>query len=155
MPSRNQCVVLAVAALFAPPGCVVRTYEPYRPVRETVVAEPVVEGPVIDAPGVEVVQVEPPPEERVYVYDPGYPPGVYFYNNYYWYGGYRYPRDVFINRYVAVNVREHRYINVEENRRLGRQIEIRHRTEFAANRGRPVRQVRPAARPEHREREHE
>ena len=73
-------------------------------------------GPVVEGPGVEVVTVEPDPAVRVYVYDPGYPPGAYFYNGYYWYGGYRYQHDVFINQYVAVNVREHRFADAAENR---------------------------------------
>jgi hypothetical protein len=115
------------------------------PQPEVVVAAPVVAGPVFEAPGVEVIEVEPPPVERVYVYDPGYPPGCYFYNDYYWYGGYRYPHDVFINRYVRVNVRENRFSNVEENRRQGQQIEARHRAEFAENHG--VRQANRAAKP--------
>jgi hypothetical protein len=84
---------------------------------------PVAEGPVTEGPGVEVIDAEPPPPERVYVYDPGYPPGVYFYNNYYWYGGYRYERDVFINRVVNVNIRENRYVNVTENRRVAQRIQ--------------------------------
>ena len=90
------------------------------------------------------------------MYDPGYPPGCYFYNDYYWYGGYRYPRDVFINRYVVVNIRERRYIDVEQNRRFGQQMEVRQRNDFARNHGmRPGgRPVRPGARPAPRDREH-
>jgi hypothetical protein len=143
---------LAAAGVLVGGCVVVPTYEVYRPAPapqpEVVVAGPVVAGPGFEAPGVEVIDVEPAPEERVYVYDPGYPPGCYFYNGFYWYGGYRYPHDVFINRYVTVNVRERRFINVEENRRQGVQIEARHRTEFAQNHGVPQGRVaRPGARP--------
>lgn len=127
MHSTNKSIVLAVAGVLTA-GCVVRSYEPYPRPREAVV----VSGPVVDGPGVEVIEVEPPPAERVYIYDPGYPPGVYFCDGFYWYGGYRYEREVFVNRIVVVNVRERRYVNVEENRRYGARIEVRQRQEFAA-----------------------
>src|ERR1039458_8832793 len=92
-------------------------------------------GPVVEGPGVEVVTVEPDPAVRVYVYDPGYPPGAYFYNGYYWYGGYRYQHDVFINQYVVVNVREHRFADAAENRQRAMVAERAHRREFAQNHG--------------------
>jgi hypothetical protein len=110
-------------------GCVV--YERPRPV--AVVAEP-----VVVEPGVEVIEVEPAPEERVYVYEVGYPPGCYVYGGFYYYGGHRYEHDVFVNRVVTVNIRENRYVNVEENRRSGVQIEAQHRQAFAVNHGRPT-----------------
>jgi hypothetical protein len=114
----------SVLGLFAS-GCVV--YERPRPV----VTEAVVVGP-----GVEVVEVEPAPEDRVYVYDEGYPPGVYFCGGFYWYGGQRYEHDVFVRDVVVVNIREGRYRNVEENRRQGQQIEAQHRQAYAVNHGR-------------------
>jgi hypothetical protein len=117
-------------------GCVV--YERPRPVAVVERPAPVVEETVVVGPGVEVIDVEPAPEERVYVYDTGFPPGVYFYNGFYWYGGYRYEHDVFVNRYVVVNIREHRYVDVEENRRAGVRIEAEHRQAFAVNHGRPA-----------------
>jgi hypothetical protein len=165
MRSVNKAIVIAAVGVLSAGCVVVPTYEVYRPAplpppEPAVVVEPapvVVAGPVFEAPGVEVIDVEPAPEFRVYCYDPGYPPGCYFYNDCYWYGGYRYPHDVFINRYVTVNVRERRFIDVEANRRQGMQIEERHRAEFAQNHGvrRPedVRQAehdrvaRPGARP--------
>ncbi len=110
-------------------GCVV--YERPRPVA-------VVEQPVVVEPGVEVIEVEPAPEERVYVYEVGYPPGCYVYGGYYYYGGHRYEHDVFVNQVVTVNIRENRYVNVEENRRSGVQIEAQHRQAFAVNHGRPA-----------------
>jgi hypothetical protein len=124
-------IVCASVALLCG-GCVV--YSQPAVVAEPV-QEPVAEGPVIEGPGVIVIEQEPPPVERVYVYDPGYPPGAYFYGGYYYYGGYRYERDVFVTRYVNVNVRERRYVNVNENRSAGRHIEERHRTEFAQTGG--------------------
>jgi len=140
MRSAKLSVVVAVVGLLSAGGCiVVPTYEPSPPPPPP---EAVVEGPVVEAPGVELIDVEPPPAERVYVYDPGFPPGVYFYNNYYWYGGYRYPHDVFITQFVNPNIRANRYINAEENRRSGREFESRQREEFARTHG-----VRPGARP--------
>jgi hypothetical protein len=94
------------------------------------------QGAVIEGPGVEAIDVEPDPSARVYVYDEGYPPGTYLYNDYYYYGGYRYPRDVFVNRYVQENIRQHRFENREENRRQAQAIEQRHRTEFSKTHGR-------------------
>lgn len=127
--------VICIAGLLTT-GCVV--YEQPRPAT-VVVAQPVVTGP-----GVEVIEVEPAPAERVYIYEPGYPPGVYFCDDYYWYNGYRYPHDVFVNQYVVVNVRENRYIDVEENRRVGQQIEVQHRQQYAAKQ---YDHRRPEARP--------
>jgi hypothetical protein len=135
-------VVCASAAMLTT-GCTVHTYS--RPVvverRPVVVEERHVvqadvvepETPVIvDAAPTEVlrIDVEPAPAERVYVYDEGYPPGCYLYGGFIYYGGYRYHRDIFVERVVRVNVREHRYVNVVENRRAGHVIEERHRTEF-------------------------
>lgn len=97
--------------------------------------QPADEGPVVDGPGVVVIETEPPPAERVYVYDPGYPPGVYFYNNYYWYNGYRYDRDVFRDRYVERNIREHRYEDARQNREEGHRFEEQHRQEYARTGG--------------------
>lgn len=94
-----------------------------------------VDGPVFTGPGVVAIDVEPPPDERVYVYDVGFPPGVYLDGGYYWYGGYRYDHDAFINGYVAVNIREHRFADVAENRRAGVAIEQQHRAEFAKTGG--------------------
>ena len=90
------------------------------------------EEPVFEASSRDVVriEVEPAPVERVYIYEQGYPPGCYVYGGYYYYGGYRYRREVFVTRYVEVNVREGRYVDVERNRYEGRVIEERHRTEF-------------------------
>jgi hypothetical protein len=126
------------AAIFST-GCVVRVEQP-EPVAEVSVETPSVEvsGPVVEGPGVEVISVEPDPVERVYVYEPGYPPGTYFYGGFYWYGGYRYQRDVFINRVVTVNVREHRFADVEANRRRGVEIERTHRQEFVRTGGHPA-----------------
>jgi hypothetical protein len=66
-----------------------------------------------------VVYSDPPPDQRVYIYDPGYPPGCYYYGDEVYYEGRAYPRDVFVERVVNVNIRENRYISVDENRRLG------------------------------------
>jgi hypothetical protein len=126
----KTAAVLWIAG-FLTAGCIV--YVPAGSQQDA--PPPVVEEPVVTGPGVVLIDVEPPPEERVYVYDPGFPPGVYFYGDYYWYNGYRYPRDVFVDRYVAVNVRENRFIDVEENRRMGQRIEVQHRQDYAANRG--------------------
>lgn len=139
--------VVVSPLMFVSLGCVV-----YRdaPSRGPVVVEappPDVQGPVIEGPGVEVVEVEPPPVQRVYVYDVGYPPGCYFYNNYYWYGGYRYQRNVFINRYVTVNIRERRFVNAEENRRRGGQIEQHQRVVYQQTGGRQT--ARPGQTPGH------
>ncbi|HET6248859.1 MAG TPA: hypothetical protein VFE47_14270 [Tepidisphaeraceae bacterium] len=112
------------------------------------------QGEVVSGPGVEEVDVEPDPSQRVYIYDEGYPPGTYSYNGYYYYGGYRYPRDIFVNRYVQENIRQHKFIDKDQNRKRGEQIEQRHRTEYAKTKG--VRQHKatenrtPAQRPENR-----
>ena len=118
--------------------------ESHRVHREVVVDEP--RETVVDGPGVEVVSVEPDPVERVYVYDEGYPPGTYVYNNYYYYQGRRYPRDVFITRYVRENVRQHRYVNVEDNRRQGQRLEQTYRSDYSRNHQQPA--GRSVARPE-------
>ncbi len=157
MRPTHKFIILAAAGVLST-GCIVRTYEPYpAPPPPPPQEEVVVGGPVFEGPGVEVIEVEPAPVERVYVYDPGYPPGCYFYGGYYWYGGYRYEHDVFIHRYVTVNIRERRYVNVEQNRQYGRQMEARQRSEFAVNHGQPAgRPIRAAARPgpAPRQREH-
>jgi len=121
-------------------GCVV--YERPRPV---VYERPAYQETVVVGPGVEVIEVEPAPAERVYVYDVGYPPGVYVYGGYYYYNGNRYEHDVFVNRVVTVNIRENRYVNVEENRRAGVQIEAQHRNAYAVNHGHPANTARAAA----------
>lgn len=101
-----------------------------------------VQGPVID--GGVAIDVEPDPAQRQYIYDEGYPPGCYVYENYYYYNGYRYPRDVFVNQYVQENIRQHRFVNADENRRQGQQIEQRQREEFTRNHGvRQTSQGRP------------
>jgi hypothetical protein len=132
---RALAMMLAAAAGMTTVGCTIN-FVP----RPAVVAEPAPApaGPVFEAPGVEVIQVEPAPDLRVYEYDPGYPPGCYFYDNYYWYGGYRYPHDMFVNRYVTVNVREHRFMDPAANRREGHAMEQRQRADFARNGGRPA-----------------
>lgn len=135
-------VVCASAAILTT-GCTVHTYSrpvvvERRPVvveeRHVVTADVAVEPetPVIEAAPGDVlrIDVEPAPAERVYVYDEGYPPGCYLYGGFIYYGGYRYHREVFVERYVRVNIREHRYVNVVENRRAGHVIEERHRTEY-------------------------
>jgi hypothetical protein len=104
---------------------------------------PVVEGPVVD--GAVAIDVEPPPDERVYVFDAGFPPGVYLDGGFYWYGGYRYPQDVFVNGYVATNLRGGLYTNVAENRRAGAVIEQQHRAEFAKTGGKRPAQVQAHA----------
>jgi hypothetical protein len=147
----KRSLIVAAAGLLAAGCIVVPTYEPSPAPPPPQGA--VVDGPVIEAPGVELIDVEPPPDERVYVYDPGFPPGVYFYNNYYWYGGYRYPHDVFINRYVTRNIHENRYINTEENRQMGQRIESQHREEFARTRG--IHAARPAERRDSEHRDHQ
>ena len=152
---RNSMIRFAVvsliggAAALACGGCVVYAQPAYQPaVYQPAVYQPApavaVEGPVFEAPGVVLIDVEPPPYERVYVYDPGYPPGCYLYGGFYYFGGYRYPHDVFIDRYVTVNVRENRYINVEENRRQVTVIQERQRTEYQRTGGR---RVNPAGNP--------
>jgi hypothetical protein len=93
---------------------------------------------VVSGPGVELISVEPVYADRVYVYDPGYPPGTYFWGNYYYYNGYRYPHDVFVNQYVVVNVREHRFYDAADNRRRGMVIAERQRVDYARNGGRPA-----------------
>jgi hypothetical protein len=94
------------------------------------------QGPLIEGPEAQVVDVEPPPAEREYVYDPGFPPGVYLSGGFYYYGGHRYDRNVFINRVVEANRREHRYVNAGENRRLGERMAARHREVYKRTGGR-------------------
>lgn len=131
----SRVAAVSVLGLFTT-GCMV--YVQPRPVA---IVEPppppVVETAVVVGPGVEVIDVEPDPVDRVYVYDVGYPPGVYVYGGFYWYGGYRYQHDEFVRRVVTVNIRENRFVNVEENRRAGVRIEEQHRHDFAVNHGRP------------------
>ena len=115
-------------------------------VRPAPAPQPVVVEPVVSGPGVELVEVEPAPPDRVYVYDPGFPPGVYWYGGYYWYDGYRYPHDLFIHNYVERNRAEHRYFDQSENRRMSSRIEEEHRQRFAVDHG--VRHRPPARRPE-------
>lgn len=154
MRSTIAAVVCASAVLSV--GCVVRVHNP-----EVVVARPAVvvtppvvavqapvvtvEAPVVavDAPpliavgvGVEVIDIEPPPVERVYVVEAGYPPGVYLYNNFYYYGGHRYAHDVFVDRVVHVNIEKHLYVNVEENRRISERARVAHEKQFAETKGR-------------------
>jgi hypothetical protein len=115
----KSLVVASTSVLMT--GCIVYT----RPVPAPVVTEASAD------PGVEVVEVEPAPDERIYVYDPGFPPGCYMVGGYYWYNGSRYDHDVFVNRYVVVNIREGRYTNADENRRAGARIEVQHREAYA------------------------
>jgi hypothetical protein len=109
--------------------------------------------PVVVDGGV-YVDVLPPPEERVYVYDPGYPPGCFVYGGYYYYGGYRYPHDVFINRVVNVNVHENRYVNIEENRRQVEVIRVRQQADYSRYGGRPRPLGDRPQPPEHRQEQH-
>jgi hypothetical protein len=115
-----------------------------------------VDTPVIEGAGVFAIDVEPPPAERVYVYDEGFPPGVYLYDNFYYYNGYRYDHDVFVNRFVKANIANRRYVNVEENRRLGGQIEEKQKADFQKTGGKhPAKEARPGDKPaEHRAVEH-
>jgi len=140
-------LLLCAAAAFVSAGCEVHEHGyvsgPAALQGEVAVDEP--QGEVIEGPGVAAIDVEPDPTQRVYVYDEGFPPGVYLYDNYYYYGGYRYPHDLFINQYVQRNVQQHRYVNVEDNRRQGQKLEQGQRAEFAKTHG--VRQ-KPAARTE-------
>ena len=101
---------------------------------------------VAPAPGQEVEVVEPPPDDRVYIYDAGYPPGCYLYGGFYFYEDHRYTRDVFVRNIVTVNIRENRYVNVAENRRVGEQIKVQHATEYKKTGGHPQagKAVRPA-----------
>jgi hypothetical protein len=99
------------------------------PAPEVVVSD----GPVVVDPTVVLIDVEPAPAYRVYVYDPGFPPGAYFYGGFYYYGRYRYPHDVFIHSYVEVNVRQHRFMDARENRDRSAAIEAQHRREYAAH----------------------
>jgi hypothetical protein len=127
-------IICASAGLFYV-GCTAEVRGP-EPVAEVGVGVDVdTGGPVFNDAGVVAIDVEPDPAQRVYVYDPGFPPGVYLYDNFYYYGGYRYPHDAFVNRYVQENIRQNRYTNVEDNRRQGQQIEQRQRTEFAKTGG--------------------
>ncbi|MGO8702714.1 MAG: hypothetical protein ACLQVA_02765 [Candidatus Brocadiia bacterium] len=89
--------------------------------------------------------VEPPPDDRVYIYDAGYPPGCYVYGGFYFYEGHRYTRDVFVRDIVTVNIRENRYVNVAENRKAGERIKVQHATEYKKTGGHP--QADKAVRP--------
>jgi hypothetical protein len=136
MRTIHQLIVCVLAAVFSA-GCVVREYRPAVAV-EADAEDP---APVVEGPGVEVVEVEPPPVERVYVYDEGYPPGTYLYGGYYYYGGRRYEHDVFVNRIVERNIRERRYMDVHANRERGQRIEQQHRERFARTGGRRTAEV--------------
>ena len=107
------CVACGTLSLLSA-GCIIREGPPPR--------EVVVER--------EVVVDEPPPVERVYIYEEGYPPGSYRCGDYYYYGGYRYERNVFITKVVNVNIHEHRYVNVVENRRVSHEIEHQHVVQY-------------------------
>jgi hypothetical protein len=129
---------IQIVAVPPPPIQIVAAPPP--PVEVVQPAAPAVvvaDGPVVQDPSVVLIDVEPAPDLRVYYYDPGYPPGCYFYGGYYYYGGYRYPHDVFINRYVNVNIRDHRFIDRRDNMERGRAIEAQHRTDFARTGGHP------------------
>ncbi|HEX4124772.1 MAG TPA: hypothetical protein VHY37_08615 [Tepidisphaeraceae bacterium] len=119
-------------------GVRVVAYEPPPPPPPVVYVAPapavvVSSGPVFADPSVAVIDVEPDPALRVYVYDTGFPPGCYFYGGFYYYGGYRYPHDVFVHRYVEVNIREHRFADPRANRERSMGIEAQHRREYAAH----------------------
>lgn len=112
----RMSLAFAVSAVaFLSIGCVLREGPRVEreEVREEVVGDP--------------VEAEPPPAQRVYVYERGYPPGTYFYDGYYYYGRQRYERNVFITKVVNVNIQKNKYVNVTENRRVGQQIEQQHR----------------------------
>lgn len=101
-----------------------------------------VQGPLFEGPGAIAVDVEPPIAEREYVYDPGFPPGVYLYGGFYYYGGYRYSHDVFIDRVVHRNIAAHRYMDRDENRRFGQRIVQTHRETFNRTGGRRTHEER-------------
>jgi hypothetical protein len=126
--TRAAFLALSLGGLLST-GCTVYTSPP-----------PPGPGPVVEGPGVVVVSQEPPYDERVYMYDPGYPPGTYYdpENGCYYYNGYVYPHDVFVERYVAVNVRDHRYEDVDANRRNGRVFEERGRADAGRRGGHPA-----------------
>jgi hypothetical protein len=138
---RSSFMRISLAAISAPlfAGCAIQVVPPVAAV-DVAQTDVAVEasGPVIEGPGVVAIDVEPDPADRVYVYDVGFPPGTYLYNGFYWYGGYRYDHDVFLNSYVAVNVREHRFADVSENRRVGNGIEARHAADFKRTGGKRV-----------------
>lgn len=128
----GSSILLGILALLS--GCILREGPRVEreEVREEVVGDP--------------VEVEPPPAQRVYVYERGYPPGTYFYDGYYYYGHQRYERNVFITKVVNVNIEKNRYVNVTENRRIGPQVEQKHQQEYANNGG-GARQRYPQAKP--------
>src|SRR3954466_8434857 len=104
LQKRNEVMRIALASVVCSSvamltGCTVhhREYvvEERRPVvvERRVVERPVVEADVyvepeapviVDAAPTEVIRidVEPAPIERVYVYEPGYPPGCYFFGGF-------------------------------------------------------------------------
>jgi hypothetical protein len=137
MRSVNKCV-LVIALGLMPVGCTVDIEEVPPPQQREVIVEQapppeevvVAPAPLVDDPAVIAVEIEPPPEERVYVYDPGFPPGVYISGGFYFYEGHRYPHDIFIDRVVTVNVRDHRFADPDKNRRAGVRIEAQHRAEY-------------------------
>ncbi|HWE01498.1 MAG TPA: hypothetical protein VG326_03740 [Tepidisphaeraceae bacterium] len=101
---------------------------------------------VIDDPGLAAVDVAPDPAQRNYVSDPGFPPGTYAYNGYYYYGGYRYPQDAFVSGYVQNNLNQRRFVNVGENRVQVDQIAKQEREVTAANNRAAVQSAAAAAR---------
>jgi hypothetical protein len=132
---------VCACATFCSIGCVVHEHREPRYVEREV---------VVEGPGVTVIEVEPPPPQRIYIYERGYPPGCYMYGGYVYYGQRRYERTVFVNRVVTVNVQRNVYVNVNENRRVGQQVERTHQVEFQRTGGR----VSPAAHPVVRHPEH-
>jgi hypothetical protein len=132
VPNLNRLASVAIGLILS--GCTVYTTQRPAPPPPPEPAP----APVVVAPGVVVIETEPVYADRVYVYDPGYPPGTYFWGGYYYYNGYRYPRDVFVNQYVVVNVRERRFIDVQDNHRRGEVIAERQRVDYARNGGRPT-----------------
>jgi hypothetical protein len=134
MRAMKKCAFVLVLGLI-PVGCTV-DIEEVPPPREVIIEpapapEEVVVAPAIDDPSVVAIDVEPDPALRVYVYDPGFPPGVYLYGGFYFYAGHRYPHDVFVDRVVTVNIRDHRFADPDANRRAGVRIEAQHRADFA------------------------
>ncbi|HEY8667937.1 MAG TPA: hypothetical protein VIL86_14835 [Tepidisphaeraceae bacterium] len=101
-----------------------------------------VAGCIYPAPRTEVREVvvdEPPPVERVYIVDRGYPPGCYEYGGTIWYEGRRYRREVFVTKVVNVNIQRSRYTNVTENRNVVNNVKVQHQQQYeAARRSQPA-----------------
>jgi len=114
-------------------GCEVVVRGPHA---EVVAPSVEVQGPLIVGEGVVAVDVEPPPDECVYQFELGFPPGCFFWHDHYYFGGYCYTRDVFLNRVVHENILHHRYVNVEENRRAAASFQTRDRERFTKTGGR-------------------